>query len=37
MNNQNQNEAQGNINNNNNARRFNNPFNLDPENEAIYI
>ena len=37
MNNQNQNEAQGNNNNNNNVRRFNNPFNLDPANEAIYI
>ena len=37
MNNQNQNEDQGNNNNNNNVRRFNNPFNLDPANEAIYI
>ena len=37
MNNQNQNEIQGNNNNNNNERRFNNPFNLDPENEDIFI
>ena len=37
MNGQNQNIVQGNNNNNNNVRRFNNPFNLDPSKEAIYI
>ena len=31
----NQNQVQGN--NNNNARRFNNPFNLDPQHEDISI
>ena len=37
MDNQNQNGVQRNNNNNNNIRRFNNPFNLDPAKEAIYI